>query len=196
MLTEAELEQWDLMGAVTVQTPLTAELLQAARDGMLRHMPRREPKDGVGPTGRATNTNHVTEQEDSLVEVIQHPWFEAVARQCLRADSTYYNGSALAVSYPDNPHGKREPLSSGYSDGREQRFPGEHVDVQCACSRLYRIFPQQFALRPSNGFRLSWQTPWKNGTLRLDRYACRSSSGSRTPMLSARHYSSAPVLTV
>ena len=132
--TEAELEQWDWTGAVTVKTPLTTEQLQAARDAMLRHMPMRGPSaDGV-PTGRATNTNQVTEKEASLVDVVQHPWFEAVARQCLRVDSAYYNGSALAVSYPDNPRGKREPLSSGYSDGREQRFPGEHVDVQCACS--------------------------------------------------------------
>ena len=136
MLTEAELEQWDRMGAVTVRTPLSEPLLQAARAAMLRQMPRRGAASEEGaPTGRATNTNQVTEQEGSLIDVVQHPWFEAVARQCLRAEHAYYNGSALAVSYPDDPGGERAPLSSGYSDGRAQRFPGEHVDVQCASHR-------------------------------------------------------------
>ena len=135
MLTEAELEQWDRTGAVTVRTPLSEPLLQAARAAMLRQMPRRAASEEGAPTGRATNTNQVTEQEGSLIDVVQHPWFEAVAQQCLRAEHAYYNGSALAVSYPDDPGGERAPLSSGYSDGRAQRFPGEHVDVQCASHR-------------------------------------------------------------
>jgi hypothetical protein len=43
----------------------------------------------------------------------------------LSLQRVYYNGSALAVSYPDAPGQPREPLSSGYSShGRRQIHSG------------------------------------------------------------------------
>ena len=122
MLTAAELEQWDLTGAVTVRTPLCEdpELLgrvqQAMREGMPWDTEDAWGRKALPNPGRVTNTNLLTERSQPLIDVVQLEFFEQVARQCLRSDAVTYCASALALSYPE-------------ADGTEFRF-GEHVDVQ------------------------------------------------------------------
>ena len=122
MLTPAELEQWDLTGAVTVQTPLCndPELLARVQHAMVEGMPW-DAEDAWGRKAlpnpcRVNNTNALTERSQPLIDVVQLEFFEEVAKQCLRSEAVTYCASALALSYPEE-------------GGAEFRF-GEHVDVQ------------------------------------------------------------------
>jgi hypothetical protein len=128
-LTPAQLQEWDKSGAVTVRTPLADDPAALARvqEAMLRAMPRPD-HDGVEQPRRATNSNLSTEAEPALLAVVQMPFFEAAAQQCLRSRRVFYNGTGNAVSYPD-ARKEHAPACGGYP--RSAPFAGEHVDWQC-----------------------------------------------------------------
>jgi hypothetical protein len=98
-MSGAEVEQWSRTGVVTCRTPLCddADLLCAAQECMLRKFPRPRPTEGGG---RLSGMMAADPAEQALIDVAQHPWFEAAAKQCLRADTVRFCAAACATSYP------------------------------------------------------------------------------------------------
>jgi hypothetical protein len=98
MLSQDQVEAFARDGALTIDSPLTADLLAAACvscDGLLAR--ERFPDGRWRP--RAQRTNDFYEQP--LLELIQHPFLEAVAKDALRAEAVDYVNSSLLISYPE-----------------------------------------------------------------------------------------------
>ena len=86
-LSEEQVRQWDQRGAVNVPVPGLVDnpaLLTRVRAEMTHGMPWCHHVDHVGNPvkrkGRHSNTNNWTEWGPSLVEVVQLPFFEEVAK--------------------------------------------------------------------------------------------------------------------
>lgn len=93
MLTETQLRLWEKEGGVTVDTPLTTEEIAGASAAMDRLLP--QPSNGA----RAGQTCSYFDAE--LVALIQHPWFEAVAKQVLCAERVHFYQTAIINAYPE-----------------------------------------------------------------------------------------------
>jgi hypothetical protein len=106
MFTDAQLAQYEEQGAVTIDSPFTTEELDKAE----RAWDRWE-----------RNRGDLWEDQDYL-DVIQHPYFEEVAKKLLRADTVH-------LWWGLNPH-ERAPAPPPYGTSREQWSEGLHVDVQ------------------------------------------------------------------
>lgn len=106
MFTDAQLKEYEEQGAVTIDSPFTeAELdrAEAAWD-------RLQDKDAR------------PYEDPDYLEVIQHPYFEEVAKKLLRAaDVHLWWGLA--------PHG-RHPAQPPYAPAADQWANGCHVDIQ------------------------------------------------------------------
>ena len=93
-LSEEDIRQWDLTGAVNCPVPGLAdspELLARVRAEMLSGMPPHAQlslgTDGwiaVKHKGRRTNTNNWVDWGPSLAEVVQLPFFEEAAKSAPR----------------------------------------------------------------------------------------------------------------
>jgi Phytanoyl-CoA dioxygenase (PhyH) len=121
MITDDELRQFMEVGAVTIDTPLTAEQIAAASAALDRLLPAGPPPtEGRSPGHRVGTT--CSFYEPALVEIIQHPFFEEVARRALRAEEVRFFQTAIVTSYPqpDTPF----------------RFD-QHVDIQYSLSDLH-----------------------------------------------------------
>ena len=111
-LGAAELaREWDERGAITVRTPLCddPELLARVQANFLAKFPCPDPP------GRVTGMVAPVPEDQALIDVMQHPWFEETAKACLRADRVRFCAAACACSYPQ--------------PGTEFSF-GEHIDIQ------------------------------------------------------------------
>ena len=119
MITEQEIHQFSEMGAVTVDTPLTQQQLTAASTVFDRLLPFSEPGAGEKPRYRVSTT--CTFYDPALLDIIQHPFFEEVAKRVLQADEVRFFQTAIVTTYPapDTPF-------SFY----------QHVDVQYCLSDL------------------------------------------------------------
>jgi len=107
MFTDTQLAQYEKDGAITIDTPFTTEQLDRAEAAW----------------DRLTGTGHDKPYDDpDFVDVIQHPYFEEVAKKLLRAD-------AVHLWWGLAPHA-RGPSKPPYTDYREQWAKGCHVDVQ------------------------------------------------------------------
>ena len=106
IFTDAQLAQYEEQGAVTIDSPFTTEQLDRAEAAWdrLRHQ-------GGEPY-----------EDPDYIEVIQHPYFEEVAKKLLRAD-------AVHLWWGLAPH-ERVPASAPYADPRQQWARGCHVDIQ------------------------------------------------------------------
>ena len=106
IFTDAQLAQYEEQGAVTIDSPFTTEQLDRAEAAWdrLRHQ-------GGEPY-----------EDPDYIEVIQHPYFEEVAKKLLRAD-------AVHLWWGLAPH-ERAPASAPYADPRQQWARGCHVDIQ------------------------------------------------------------------
>lgn len=105
-MTDEDLVRYEADGAVTIDTPFsTAELdrAEAAWD--------RLKADGGAPY-----------EDPDYLEVVQHPYFEEVARKVLRAE-------AVHLWWGLSPH-ERAPVAPPYADSREQWANGCHIDIQ------------------------------------------------------------------
>ena len=111
MLTSAQIAQFEKDGATTVDTPLSADELEAAIAALDRLAPLYSPDDPATPRYRITSGNSV---DEAFADVIGHPFFEEVARQVLQADAVRFFQSACFVAYPQ-PEGTAPP---------------EHVDIR------------------------------------------------------------------
>ena len=107
MFTDAQLAQYEERGAVTIDTPFTAEQLDRAEAAWDRL--------------RSDNSIRPYEEPD-YVDVIQHPYFEEVAKKVLRAD-------AVHLWWGLAPH-ERAPNPSPHRTPHDQWAGGCHVDIQ------------------------------------------------------------------
>ena len=119
MITEQEIQQFSEMGAVTIDTPLTQQQLTAASVAFDRLLPFSEPELGEQPRYRVSTTCTFYDQE--LLDVIQHPFFEEVAKRVLRADEVRFFQTAIVTTYP----APNTPFSFD-----------QHVDIQYCLSDL------------------------------------------------------------
>ena len=112
MFTDAQLVQYEKHGAVTIDSPFTTEQLDRAEAAW-----DRLKQNGSEPYG-----------DPDYIEVIQHPYFEEVAKKLLRAN-TVHLWWGLA------PH-ERPPAKRPYASGRDQWANGCHIDIQANTRRL------------------------------------------------------------
>src|SRR5262249_3736265 len=87
MITDQELRQFIEDGAVTIGTPLTEAQIAAASAAFDRLLPFSAPPDGR-PRYRVGMT--CSYDDPALLEIIQHPFFEEVAKRALRADEVQF----------------------------------------------------------------------------------------------------------
>lgn len=113
MRIQAPVREFMEQGAATIDTPLTAAEIGAAVEALDRLLPFCEPAPGEKPRYRVSLT--CSYHEPALVEIIQHPFFEEVAKQVLNADAVRFFQTAIVTAYP-------EP-------GRPWSFE-QHVDIQ------------------------------------------------------------------
>lgn len=97
MITEEQLECFDREGAVTIDTPLSPEEISAACVAMDRLL----PQSGNNPRASMTCSYHDSE----IVHIIEHPFFEEVAKRVLKAQNVLFYQSAIINAYtePDTP---------------------------------------------------------------------------------------------
>ena len=107
MFTDAQLAEYEEQGAVTIDSPLTTEQLDRAE----AVWDRLKEKGGDKPY-----------EDPDYVEMIQHPYFEEVAKKLLRAD-------AVHLWWGLAPH-ERAPSRPPYANSRDQWATGCHVDIQ------------------------------------------------------------------
>jgi len=106
MFTDAQLAQYDEQGAVTIDSPFTTEQLDRAEAAW-----DRLKKNGDEPY-----------EDPDYIEVIQHPYFEEVAKKLLRAQ-------AVHLWWGLAPH-ERASAKPPYANSRDQWASGCHVDIQ------------------------------------------------------------------
>ena len=115
MITEQEIQQFSDLGAVTINTPLTQQQLTAASDVFDRLLP------GPGEKPRYRVSTTCTFYDPELLDIIQHPFFEEVAKRVLRADEVRFFQTAIVTTYP----APNTPFSFD-----------QHVDVQYCLADL------------------------------------------------------------
>ena len=98
MITEQEIQQFSEMGAVTIDTPLTQQQLSTASAVFDRLLPFCEPEAGEETRYRISTT--CTFYDPELLDIIQHPFFEEVAKRVLRADEIHFFQTAIVTTYP------------------------------------------------------------------------------------------------
>ena len=121
MIDAEEIRRFDEEGAVTIDTPLSRSELRDASAAMERLLPFDKP-----PHYRVTGTNNF--DEPALIDLVQHPFFEAMARQVLRAEEVRFSQVALACTYPQTG-----PFTFD-----------QHVDIQYSLANLEAV-PRQMA---------------------------------------------------
>ena len=120
MISAAQLQAFDERGAVTLDTPLTASEIAAANAAIDQMLPMQEPDTGQQPRYRYGATCNF--YAPTLVDLIQHPFFEAVACDVLRSKSVH-------LWWGLSPIG-RMPAPPPHPDPDEQWTGGSHVDIQ------------------------------------------------------------------
>jgi hypothetical protein len=122
MIADQEVRQFLEQGAVTIDTPLTEAQIGAASAAVDRLLPFRPPGEGERPHYRLQRTGDYFDPE--LLEILQHPFFEAVARRALGAEEVRFFQTAIAISYP-------QPNTRFSFD--------QHVDIQYNLSDLKAV---------------------------------------------------------
>lgn len=97
MLTTEQVEQFEALGAVTIDTPLTRQELADAREAYDRLFP---PADSEAVRQRSRHGRTADFFDALLLNIIQHPFFEEVSRQVLNADEITFNNIALSKTFP------------------------------------------------------------------------------------------------
>ena len=106
MLSEAELAEFERWGAVTVETTFTAPELDAAEAGWDALAARIQAASGGEGTTRIGYREMGVPRwpefayDASTIDVVQHPWFEAVAKQALRTGSAHFFQQVCSRSCP------------------------------------------------------------------------------------------------
>ena len=106
MFTDAQLAQYEEQGAVTIDSPFTTEQLDRAEAAW----------------DRLTQNGGEPYEDPDYIEVVQHPYFEEVAKKVLRAE-------AVHLWWGLSPH-QRAPAEPPCAPGRDQWAQGCHIDIQ------------------------------------------------------------------
>jgi len=106
MFTDAQLAQYEEQGAVTIDTPFSTEQLDRAEAAW----------------DRLKQTGGEPYEDPDYIDIVQHPYFEEVAKKLLRAN-------AVHLWWGLAPH-ERAPAKPPYTNGRDQWAQGCHVDIQ------------------------------------------------------------------
>jgi hypothetical protein len=122
MITDQQLQQFMDDGVVTIDTPLTPEQIAAASAALDQQMPFTLPGEGQPPHHRLQKT--CSYDDPALLEIIQHPFFEEVAKRALRAGAVRFFQTAIITTYPQ--------------PGAPFRFD-QHVDIQYSLSDLNAV---------------------------------------------------------
>ncbi|MCZ7643719.1 MAG: phytanoyl-CoA dioxygenase family protein [Planctomycetota bacterium] len=119
MLSAMQIDRFAREGAVTLDTPFTEDLVEAAAAELDRLCPY------IPDPARGDNAFRVQRSNDyhepALLELIQHPFLEQVARRILGAEAVDFFATAIAKTYPQ--------------PGEAFRF-WEHVDIKYATTDL------------------------------------------------------------
>lgn len=97
MLTEQQLEQFDREGAVTIDTPLTSEELHKLRGAYDQLFPSADSEAG---RQQARHSRTADFFDQSIVDLIQHPFFEAVTACVLRTRAVHFQNIGISKTYP------------------------------------------------------------------------------------------------
>ncbi len=92
-MTDQEVRQFDEAGCITMDTPLTAQQIDDASAAFDRLMPFRE--------GHARASLTCSYYDPALVEIIQHPFFEEVAKRVLRSSDVRFYQTAIVTAWPE-----------------------------------------------------------------------------------------------
>ena len=91
-MTEEEVRQFEEAGAVTIDTPLTPSEIGAACAAFDRLLPYAEGKFRPSLT--------CSYYDPAILDIIQHPFFEEVAKQALQAEAVHFFQTAILTAYP------------------------------------------------------------------------------------------------
>jgi phytanoyl-CoA dioxygenase PhyH len=119
MITALQLQRFIEDGCVTIDTPLTPAQLATASAAFDRLLPQPVPREGQPPRYRVGMT--CSYDDPALVEIIQLPFFEEVAKRALRAEAVHFFQTAIITAYPQ----PNTPFSFD-----------QHVDIQYCLSDL------------------------------------------------------------
>ena len=117
-ITAVQLDQFDRLGAATLDSPFSGAQIEAAAEALDRHLPFAEPEDDSQARWSFT-VYRVAKFDDyfdaELLALVQHPFLEEVASRALRSDRVEFFTSAILKTYPQ--------------PGAEFDF-WEHVDIR------------------------------------------------------------------
>jgi ectoine hydroxylase-related dioxygenase (phytanoyl-CoA dioxygenase family) len=91
--TDEQVRQFNEAGAVTIDTPLTEKQIADAGAAMDRLLPFREGHYRVSRT--------CDYDDPAIVDIIQHPFFEAVACRVLETEQVHFFQTAILNAYPE-----------------------------------------------------------------------------------------------
>jgi ectoine hydroxylase-related dioxygenase (phytanoyl-CoA dioxygenase family) len=120
-LSPSQLEQFECDGAVTVESAFTAAELHAAEQGWDRLATAQRT---AGATGGRQGYREMGVRawpelayDAATIAALQHPWFEAVAKQCLRTDhAVFFQQSNNLVLPSPLPHPDDQWTSGAHCD--------------------------------------------------------------------------------
>ncbi len=93
MMTDAQVQQFDEQGAVTIDTPLTPDEIAATCDAFDRLLPFQN--------GNPRPSLTCSYYDQAIVDIIQHPFFEEIAKQVLQAQNVHFFQTAILTAYPE-----------------------------------------------------------------------------------------------
>ena len=118
MIGESEIAQFEKVGAVTIDTPFSKARLDRVSRVFDRMLPFESLEDGK-PAQYRVGQRYFLEPE--LLDLIQDPFLEGVAKKTLRADAVHFFNAFVVTSYPQ--------------PGATFSF-SEHVDIKYSLSDL------------------------------------------------------------
>ena len=138
-LSPSQLEQFECDGAVTVESAFTAAELHAAEQGWDRLATAQRT---AGATGGRQGYREMGVRawpelayDAATIAALQHPWFEAVAKQCLRTDhAVFFQQSNNLVPPTPPPHPPAAEQWAAAATGREE------VTSSLSCRPLYSVW--------------------------------------------------------
>ena len=98
MISLEALQTFDECGAVTIDTALTPDEIASANAAVDELLPFQEPPSGDQPRYRYGATCNF--YAPTLIDLIQHPFFEEVAKEILCADDIRFFQAAILKTYP------------------------------------------------------------------------------------------------
>ena len=122
-ISDEELRVFEERGAVTIDTPLERDQIAAAVAAVDKLLPFTEA--AAGETQRYRYGATCNYYEPALLDLVQHPFFEEVAKRVLRADAIRFFQTAILATYPqpDGAFSYDQHTDIQYSLGDWERTP-------------------------------------------------------------------------